>query len=59
MNNLFVTAGFAASMLLLAMGVSQGQIDPKFGQFMLFVLPALAVSMTRTGNRCPFSGVHS
>ncbi|WP_379548488.1 hypothetical protein ACFCW2_04785 [Qipengyuania sp. DSG2-2] len=60
MSNLLLAASFAVSMILVALGVSQGQVDPKFGQLMLFVLPALAVSMTASGKCClPFGKARS
>lgn len=37
--------GFAAAMILIALGISYGQIDADAGTWLLFIMPAIAVSL--------------
>ena len=47
-----VTAlAFAASMILIALGLRAGQIDADAGSWLLFVMPAIAVSLV-AGSKC-------
>lgn len=54
--NIVTALAFAASMILIALGTSYGQIDADAGKWLLFIMPAIAVSMlTRSECRLPFA----
>lgn len=54
MQRLLISSGFAVSMIIIALGIAQGTIEAEFGQSMLIILPAFAVTMIRTGKCAPF-----
>ena len=57
MTRIIVSSGFAVSMILVALGVSQGSVDADTGQVMLVILPALAIASLGSKGRCsPFKG---
>lgn len=54
MDATLASAAIAVSMILVALGVSNGQVDPKIGSSMLFVLPAIFVTLA-SRKSCTFS----
>jgi|ETN07SMinimDraft_1059922.scaffolds.fasta_scaffold424105_2 hypothetical protein len=49
MNRLLTACAFAAAIILLALGISNGVVDRDAGETMLIVLPILAVTSFASG----------
>lgn len=47
MERLITSAGFAAAMILTALGVANGTVDAEAGKAMMVILPAVAVATLR------------
>lgn len=50
MERLITSAGFAAAMILTALGVANGTVDAEAGKAMMVILPAVAVATLRPAN---------
>ena len=49
MNRLLTACAFAAAIILLSLGISNGVVDRDAGETMLIVLPILAVTSLASG----------
>ena len=54
MNRMILISAMAVSMILIALGISQGTIAAGEGDAMLVLLPGIALAVLQSKNGCTF-----